>query len=58
MKHLLKIAAFVLTLFHLSANLSACWCEYNEPDVPFNFDTAEISLLDNTDTYRRIASGQ
>lgn len=48
MKHLLKKAAFVLTLFHLSAILTACWCECNDPEVPFDFDTTEISLLDNT----------
>jgi len=56
LKQLLKKAIFLLTLFHLSAILTACWCECNEPEVPFDFDTTEISLLDNAGDFTGIAS--
>lgn len=56
LKQLLKKAIFLLTLFHLSAILTACWCECNEPEVPFDFDTTEISLLDNTGGFTGLAS--
>jgi hypothetical protein len=56
LKHLLKKAAFVLTLFHLSAILTACWCECDETDVPFNYDTVETALLDNSGEFTGIAA--
>lgn len=52
----MKKVIFILILFHLSAVLTSCWCECDEAEVSFNFDTSEISLLDNTDNFMRLAA--
>lgn len=46
----------MLTIFHLSAILTACWCECDETAVPFDYDTAETALLDNSGDFTGMAS--
>ena len=54
---MLQKSIFILTFFHLSAIfLSSCRCDCDETIAPFDFETTEVTLLDNANEYTRPAT--